>query len=137
MSDGPDAVVVGAGPNGLAAAVALAREGASVLVLEGRGGAGAIGGGTRTAELTLPGFHHDVCSACHPMGILSPFFRQLPLEQHGLTWIQPLVSAAHPLDDQAGRSCPGSRWPTPPGRSGSTAPRTSGSSRRFSSTPTG
>jgi phytoene dehydrogenase-like protein len=92
-----DAVVIGSGPNGLAAAIAMAREGASVLVLEG---AAEIGGGTRTAELTLPGFHHDVCSACHPMGILSPFFRSLPLEQHGLRWVKPPVSVAHPLDDQ-------------------------------------
>ncbi len=89
--------MIGAGPNGLAAAVALAREGARVLVLEGHE---AIGGGTRTTELTLPGFRHDVCSGCHPMGILSPFFRALPLAAHGLDWIQPPVSAAHPLDDQ-------------------------------------
>jgi phytoene dehydrogenase-like protein len=93
----PDAVVIGSGPNGLAAAVALARAGTSVLVLEGHD---TIGGGTRTAELTLPGFHHDVCSGCHPMAILSPFFRELPLEEHGLRWIQPPASAAHPLDDQ-------------------------------------
>jgi phytoene dehydrogenase-like protein len=93
-----DAVVVGAGPNGLAAAVALAREGASVIVLEG---AESIGGGTRTAELTLPGFHHDVCSGAHPMGILSPFFRELPLERHGLEWVLPEASVAHPLDDGA------------------------------------
>jgi phytoene dehydrogenase-like protein len=92
-----DAVVIGSGPNGLAAAVTLAREGASVLVLEG---ADAIGGGTRTSELTLPGFHHDVCSACHPMGILSPFLRELPLEAHGLRWLRPRISVAHPLDDQ-------------------------------------
>jgi len=91
-----DAVVVGSGPNGLAAAVALARAGASVLVLEGDD---EIGGGTRTAELTLPGFHHDVCSAVHPMGILSPFFRELGLSDHGLTWIRPPASVAHPLDD--------------------------------------
>jgi phytoene dehydrogenase-like protein len=90
-------VVVGSGPNGLAAAVALARGGASVLVLEGHD---AVGGGMRTAELTFPGFRHDVCSACHPMGILSPFFRQLPLEQHGLRWLQPAASVAHPLDDE-------------------------------------
>ena len=92
-----DAVVVGSGPNGLAAAVALARAGASVVVLEGRD---EPGGGTRTSELTLPGFRHDVCSACHPMGILSPFFRSLPLQEHGLRWIQPPASAAHPLDRQ-------------------------------------
>lgn len=92
-----DAVVVGAGPNGLAAAVALARAGAVVLVLEG---ADSIGGGTRVAERTLPGFVHDVCSGAHPMGILSPFFRQLPLERHGLQWIRPGASVAHPLDDR-------------------------------------
>ncbi|MGB8331166.1 MAG: NAD(P)/FAD-dependent oxidoreductase [Polyangiales bacterium] len=92
-----DAVVVGSGPNGLSAAVALAQSGASVLVLEA---AEEIGGGTRTAELTLPGFAHDVCSAVHTTGILSPFFRSLPLEQHGLRWIVPRASVAHPLDEQ-------------------------------------
>ncbi len=96
MSEAVDAVVIGSGPNGLAAAVALAQGGASVLVVEGHE---SIGGGTRTEELTLPGFFHDVCSACHPMGILSPFFRALPLEEHGLRWIKPPVSVAHPLDD--------------------------------------
>jgi phytoene dehydrogenase-like protein len=97
VTNDADAVVVGSGPNGLAAAVALAREGASVVVLEGRD---ELGGGMRTAELTLPGFRHDVCSACHPMAILSPFFRALPLGDHGLRWVQPPASAAHPLDDQ-------------------------------------
>ncbi len=92
-----DAVIVGSGPNGLAAAVALAREGASVVVLEARD---EPGGGMRTSELTLPGFRHDVCSACHPMGIVSPFFRTLPLREHGLCWVQPPASVAHPLDDQ-------------------------------------
>ena len=92
-----DAVVVGSGPNGLSAAVALAQGGASVLVLEA---AEEIGGGTRTAELTLAGFQHDVCSAVHTTGILSPFFRSLPLEEHGLRWIVPRASVAHPLDDQ-------------------------------------
>jgi phytoene dehydrogenase-like protein len=92
-----DAVVIGAGPNGLAAAVALARAGASVRLLEARD---EIGGGIRTAELTLPGFAHDVCSGCHPMGVLSPWFRSLPLDQHGLRWIHPPASVAHPLDDQ-------------------------------------
>ena len=91
-----DAVVVGSGPNGLAAAVALARDGASVLVVEAEG---EIGGGTRSAELTLPGFVHDVCSAVHPMGILSPFLRQLPLQEHGLEWVASSTSVAHPLDD--------------------------------------
>lgn len=95
-SAGTDAVVVGAGPNGLAAAVALAREGISVLVLEA---ADSIGGGTRTAELTLPGFQHDFCSGAHPMGILSPFLSELPLEKHGLEWVRPEASIAHPLDD--------------------------------------
>ena len=91
-----DAIVVGSGPNCLAAAVALAREGASVLVLEADA---EIGGGTRTAELTLPGFRHDVCSAVHPLGSLSPFFRELPLEAHGLRWIRPQASVAHPMPE--------------------------------------
>ncbi len=90
-----DAVIIGSGPNGLAAAVELARNGASVLVLEAHD---TVGGGTRTAELTLPGFHHDVCSACHPLGILSPFFRSLPLERHGLRWRSSPISVGHPLD---------------------------------------
>ena len=90
-------MVVGSGPNGLSAAVALAQGGASVLVLEA---ADEIGGGTRTAALTLPGFEHDVCSAVHTTGILSPFFRSVPLEEHGLRWIVPRASVAHPLDDQ-------------------------------------
>ncbi len=91
-----DAIVIGSGPNGLAAAIELARAGASVRVFEADD---EIGGGTRSAELTLPGFTHDVCSAVHPMGILSPFFRRLPLEEHGLRWIRPAASVAHPLDD--------------------------------------
>ncbi len=97
MSD-PDVVIIGSGPNGLAAAVNLAQNGASVLVLERHV---EIGGGTRTAELTLPGFNHDVCSAVHPMGILSPFLRTLPLEDHGLQWVRPPASVAHPLDDES------------------------------------
>ena len=96
MTAADDAVVVGSGPNGLAAAVALARAGLAVRVLEARD---TIGGGTRTAALTLPGFAHDVCSGCHPMGLLSPWLRELPLERHGLSWIRPPASVAHPLDD--------------------------------------
>jgi len=91
-----DAVVVGSGPNGLAAAITLAREGARVAVLEA---SDTIGGGTRSAELTLPGFLHDVCSGAHPMGALSPFFAELPLADHGLEWVRPPASVAHPLDD--------------------------------------
>jgi phytoene dehydrogenase-like protein len=91
-----DAIVVGSGPNGLAAAIALARTGHSVLVVEA---AATIGGGTRTRELTLPGFHHDVCSAIHPMALASPFFRELPLAEHGLEWVHPPLPLAHPLDD--------------------------------------
>jgi phytoene dehydrogenase-like protein len=91
-----DAVVVGSGPNGLAAAVELARAGRSVLVLEG---AEAVGGGTRTEELTLPGFRHDVCSAVHPLLLASPFFRSLELAEHGLEPIQPPAPLAHPFRD--------------------------------------
>ncbi len=90
-----DAVVVGSGPNGLAAAVALARAGRSVTVLEG---AATIGGGTRTEELTVPGVLHDVCSAVHPFGVASPFLASLPLEDHGLAWRWPEVDLVHPLD---------------------------------------
>ncbi|MFD1142575.1 phytoene desaturase family protein [Larkinella insperata] len=91
-----DAVVVGSGPNGLAAAITLQQTGLSVLVLEGKP---TIGGGVRSAELTRPGFVHDVCSAIHPLAINSPFFRTLPLADHGLTYIEPPVAAAHPFDD--------------------------------------
>ena len=93
---GYDAVVVGAGPNGLSAAVELARSGRSVAVLEAND---TIGGGARSAELTLPGFVHDLGSAIHPMGLASPFFRSLPLSEHGLGWIQPPAPLAHPFDD--------------------------------------
>lgn len=91
-----DAVVVGSGPNGLAAAITLQQNGLSVLLLEAKD---TIGGGLRTKELTLPGFKHDVCSAIHPMAAGSPFFQQLPLHQFGLEYIYPEVSAAHPFDD--------------------------------------
>src|SRR3984893_2752335 len=91
-----DAVVIGAGPNGLAAAITLARAGRSVIVFEAKE---SVGGGCRSLELTLPGFVHDVCSAIHPLGLSSAFFRTLPLEQYGLEWIQPDAPLAHPLDD--------------------------------------
>ena len=90
----PNAVVVGAGPNGLAAAITLARAGASVVVLEA---ADRPGGGTRSEELTLPGFVHDVCSAIHPLGVASPFFLETPLADHGLEWAHPEIPVAHPL----------------------------------------
>lgn len=93
-----DAVIVGSGPNGLAAAIELARAGLTVRVLEARD---EIGGGLRSGTSTLPGFLHDHCSACHPMGVLSPYFRSLPLAEHGLKWIYPPASVAHPLDDQS------------------------------------
>jgi phytoene dehydrogenase-like protein len=90
-----DAIVIGAGPNGLAAAIVIARTGRRVLVLEA---APTIGGGCRSEELTLPGVVHDVCSAIHPFAVDSPLFRDLPLKAHGLTWITPPVMVAHPLD---------------------------------------
>jgi phytoene dehydrogenase-like protein len=90
-----DAVVVGAGPNGLAAAITLARAGYRVLVREAKE---TVGGGMRSLPLTLPGFCHDVCSAIHPLGLASPFMRSLPLEAYGVEWIQPPVALAHPLD---------------------------------------
>lgn len=91
-----DAIVVGSGPNGLSAAITLAREGLSVVIVEAKR---TIGGGARSGELTLPGFIHDVCSAIHPLGIGSPFFHSLPLAEHGLKWIDPLAPLAHPFDD--------------------------------------
>jgi phytoene dehydrogenase-like protein len=91
-----DAVIVGGGPNGLAAGITLAQSGKRVLVLEAKE---TIGGGTRSAELTLPGYVHDICSALHPLGVASPFFRNLPLAQYGLEWVFPPASLAHPLDD--------------------------------------
>jgi phytoene dehydrogenase-like protein len=91
-----DAIVVGSGPNGLSAAIVLARAGVAVRVLEA---ADTVGGGARSAELTLPGFVHDVCSAIHPLGVASPFFRTLPLAEHGVEWIEPPAALAHPFDD--------------------------------------
>lgn len=91
-----DAIVVGAGPNGLAAAITLQQAGLAVLLVEAKS---TIGGGLRSKELTLPGFVHDVCSAIHPMALSSPFFSALPLKDHGLQFIQSPVDAAHPFDD--------------------------------------
>lgn len=91
-----DAIVIGSGPNGLAAAIKIAQEGYSVALFEAKE---TIGGGMRSAELTLPEFIHDICSAIHPLAISSPFFRTLPLEKYGLKWIQPSAPLAHPFDD--------------------------------------
>lgn len=91
-----DVVVIGSGPNGLAAAIVAAQRGLRTVVYEANA---TIGGGLRSAELTQPGFVHDVCSSVHPMGAASPFFRSLPLAKHGLEWITPPAAAAHPLDD--------------------------------------
>jgi phytoene dehydrogenase-like protein len=93
-----EATVVGAGPNGLAAAIELARAGLSVLIMEAQE---TIGGGAQCREFTLPGFIHDVCSAVHPLAVSSPFFSRLPLGEHGLEWITPPAALAHPLDDGA------------------------------------
>ena len=91
-----DAIVVGSGPNGFAAAIAMQEQGIRVLVIEGKD---TIGGGLRSAELTFPGYTHDICSAIHPLAVASPFFKNLPLDKHGLEYIFPEVAAAHPFDD--------------------------------------
>ena len=91
-----DAIIIGSGPNGLAAAITMIHSGRSVAVYEA---GDKIGGGMRSAELTLPGFVHDVCSAVYPLAIGSPLFRSLPLAQYGLEWVQPPSPLAHPLED--------------------------------------
>ncbi len=91
-----DAVIVGSGPNGLAAAITMAQKGLSVLLIEAKE---KIGGGMRSASLTLPGFVHDVCSSVHPLGVASPFFQSLNLKACGLKWIFPPAPLAHPLDN--------------------------------------
>ena len=96
LSSTYDAIVIGSGPNGLAAAITLAQHGKSVIVYEAQEN---IGGGARSAELTVPGFIHDVCSSVYPLAIGSPFFRSLPLARYNLEWIQPPAAVAHPFDD--------------------------------------
>lgn len=93
-----DAIIIGSGPNGLSAGIALAQKGLSVKIVEAKD---TLGGGMRTKELTLPGFKHDVCSAIYPAAVGSPFFKSLPLGDYGLEWIEPDIPLAHPLDDEA------------------------------------
>ncbi len=91
-----EVIVVGSGPNGISAAIRMAQAGKSVLLLEG---SDTLGGGVRSAELTLPGFIHDICSSVYPLGVGSPFFRTLSLEKHGVEWVFPPAGLAHPFDD--------------------------------------
>lgn len=91
-----DAIVIGSGPNGLSAAILMAQQGLKVHIIEAEE---TIGGGTRTKELTEPGFLHDVCSAVHPTAVASPFLSTLPLKDFGLEWVYPEVAAAHPLEN--------------------------------------
>lgn len=91
-----DAVVVGSGPNGLAAAITFAQAGCATLLIEA---APTVGGGCRSAALTLAGFVHDICATIQPLAVSSPFFRALSLDEHGLRWIHPIAPLAHPLDD--------------------------------------
>ena len=95
MAEAIDVVVIGSGPNGLAAAITVARAGHSVRVFEA---GDTPGGGMRTKELTRPGFLHDVCSAVHPLAAGSPFFRSVPLAEHGCELVHPKIALAHPLD---------------------------------------
>src|SRR5688572_8013994 len=96
MSNGLDAIVVGAGPNGLAAAIELAKTGKRVCIYEAND---VIGGGARSKESTLPGFVHDTCSAVHPLAVGSPFFKNLPLKEYGLEFVFSPAELAHPFDD--------------------------------------
>src|SRR6266849_4378194 len=104
-ASGTDAIVVGSGPNGLAAAITLARAGLKVRLIEG---SDTPGGGCRTAELTLPGFRHDVCSAVHPLAASSPFFTGIDLAARGVTLCTPKVAFAHPLDSGRAAAVTGS-----------------------------
>src|ERR1700685_3930027 len=90
------AAILGSGPNGLSAAITLARAGVETCVYEARA---TIGGAASTAEVTLPGFYHDLGSSVYPMGVASPFFQSLPLHEFGLRWMEPPAPLAHPLDD--------------------------------------
>ena len=102
VADRWDAIVVGSGPNGLAAAIALAEAGRSVLVLEAEA---TIGGGTRTAELTLPGFRHDVCSAIHPLALASPFLRRCRCASTGCEFAHPRSRSPIPSTMARPRCC--------------------------------